>query len=72
MGGNNTCPFCRHKITIERLIVVSEEGAASALENQKDELLSKNENLDILINKFGQKIKRPAIRNWFDVGVYLT
>ena len=26
--------------------------------------------IDILINKFGQKIKRPAIRNWFDVGVY--
>ena len=26
--------------------------------------------IDILINKFGQKIKRPAIRNWFDVGIY--
>lgn len=49
MGGNNTCPFCRHKITMEHLIVVSEEGAASAPAPEKDELLSKNENLDILI-----------------------
>lgn len=26
--------------------------------------------IDILINKFKNKIKRPSIRNWFDVGIY--
>ena len=55
MGGNNTCPFCRHKITMESLIVVSEEGAASAPAPEKEELLSKNENLDILIKKCLEK-----------------
>lgn len=26
--------------------------------------------IDILINKFKNKIKKPSIRNWFDVGIY--
>lgn len=26
--------------------------------------------INLLIQKFGNKIKRPAIRNWFDVGIY--
>ena len=29
-----------------------------------------DEIIDILIYKFGNKIKRPSIRNWFDVGIY--
>jgi len=28
--------------------------------------------IDILENRFGNKIKKPAIRNWFDVGIYDT
>ena len=26
--------------------------------------------IDILINKFKNKIRKPSIRNWFDVGIY--
>lgn len=55
MGGNNTCPFCRHKISLECLIVVSEEQCGGAPAPKKDELLSKNENLDILIQNRLQK-----------------
>ena len=29
-----------------------------------------DEIIDLLIYKFGNKIKRPSIRNWFDVGIY--
>ena len=29
-----------------------------------------DEIINILINKFGNRIKRPSIRNWFDVGIY--
>lgn len=55
MGGNNTCPFCRHKISMESLIVVSEDAGGGAPAPEKDELLSKNENLDILIKKCLEK-----------------
>lgn len=48
-GGNQTCPFCRHKISMESLIVVSEGAAAPA--PVKDELLSKLKNLDLLIER---------------------
>lgn len=29
-----------------------------------------DEIINILINRFGNRIKRPSIRNWFDVGIY--
>ena len=29
-----------------------------------------DEIIDLMIYKFGNKIKRPSIRNWFDVGIY--
>ena len=54
---NNTCPFVNPlKITCgKQLGQTSEEGAASAPAPRKEELLSKNENPDILINKCVEK-----------------
>ena len=55
MGGNNTCPFCRHKVSLNSLTVVSEHTNVGAPAPKKDELLSKNDNLDILIKRSLEK-----------------
>lgn len=57
-GGNQSCPFCRHKISMESLIVVSEGAAAPA--PVKDELLSKLKNLDLLIER--RKAEEPNLK----------